>query len=417
MKTRLILLAALALLFVPAATKAQTVKSLGVNTTSGIVQTGLPATNDLTFTNGVSVKGALKVQSTLDLKTSLGLAGNADSIVVQSGFYSGPLVELDSINGAKSYSSPLSSNSPYRFVFSKQATNEGWAAYLLENNSLKDTLFQSSSTNTNILTATNWTSSSADSVGIEAPSFSKSLRESLLSSLLGFTTNGQVVANTGTNVLTFTNSVTLAYSQGAMQFRITPTGVAIFSGAADADILTIPFDDTPIFSPDYYWSEPSIRQSFGFSTNLNTFWTATNSSNARSAIGLGATNSVIFQVIEAPSGLVSGDISVNSSGMFGFGASVNLEEGFLYLNNGAADWNFEGSGISQSGIISFKNSTNSSTTRTNLGLPLDLLTNVSITNFQKNLFSTNTAPTNTTAVSAWATLQIGTNSYRFPLYK
>jgi hypothetical protein len=33
----------------------------------------------------------------------------------------------------------------------------------------------------------------------------------------------------------------------------------------------------------------ATRANLGFSTNLNTFWTATNSSNARSAVGLGAT--------------------------------------------------------------------------------------------------------------------------------
>jgi len=37
--------------------------------------------------------------------------------------------------------------------------------------------------------------------------------------------------------------------------------------------------------------------------------------------------------------------------------------------------------------------------------------------FQSALFSTNTAPTNTTNVSAWTTIQIGTNTFRVPLYK
>ena len=60
---------------------------------------------------------------------------------------------------------------------------------------------------------------------------------------------------------------------------------------------------------------------------------------------------------------------------------------------------------------------NASDTRANLGLGLGLLTNASITNFQAALFSTNTAPTNTTNASAWTTIQIGTNAFRIPLYQ
>ena len=37
--------------------------------------------------------------------------------------------------------------------------------------------------------------------------------------------------------------------------------------------------------------------------------------------------------------------------------------------------------------------------------------------FQSALFSTNTTPSNTTNVSAWISVQIGTNSYRVPAYK
>jgi hypothetical protein len=39
------------------------------------------------------------------------------------------------------------------------------------------------------------------------------------------------------------------------------------------------------------------------------------------------------------------------------------------------------------------------------------------TEFQSALFSTNAAPTNATNAAAWISIQIGTNSYRVPLYQ
>lgn len=188
---------------------------------------------------------------------------------------------------------------------------------------------------------------------------------------LGYnTTNGRVVYS-GTNTLTFTNAVLCNANVSAVDLG--------------ADNLTV---EGAIYFTEALTNIAVTRTNLGLGA---TWLTNTNVTNFRSAIGLGATNSVIFQVIEAPGGLVSGDISVNSSGMFGFGASVNLEEGFLYCNNGASDWNFEGSGIGQSGIISFKNSTNASTTRTNLGIPLAALTNTSnVTAMRALSGSTNT---------------------------
>lgn len=78
---------------------------------------------------------------------------------------------------------------------------------------------------------------------------------------LGYnSTNGQVVANTGTNVLTFTNSVDF-------QSPITIYGVS-----------PITFDDGE--------AAELTRANLGFSTNLNTFWTATNAATTRTNLGL-----------------------------------------------------------------------------------------------------------------------------------
>lgn len=115
------------------------------------------------------------------------------------------------------------------------------------------------------------------------------LHAQTLKSLMFNSTNGQVVANTGTNVLTFSNSVSIDVGNGSMQFRITGDGVSIYSGAVGDDILVLPNDAPPVFANAYYWSDPSVRAAVGFSTNLNTLWTATNASSARSAVGLGAT--------------------------------------------------------------------------------------------------------------------------------
>jgi len=92
---------------------------------------------------------------------------------------------------------------------------------------------------------------------------------------LVYNTNGQVIYS-GTNSLSFTQSVSFTSdvfgfsfeaASGSNYTQLTPDGVA-FSGSTQKE---------------------NTRANLGFSTNLNTLWTATNASNARSAVGLGAT--------------------------------------------------------------------------------------------------------------------------------
>ncbi len=161
-------------------------------------------------------------------------------------------------------------------------------------------------------------------------------------SLLGVATNGQVVANTGTNQLTFTNAFAIrdansgknldfiftdealnaGYGDSDYAIGVGDYGVAIKYGAAGSDwgqpILfqegsgNVVFPSATLeFIQPLAWNNTTnasaTRANLGFSTNLNTFWTATNSSNARSAVGLGwsaLTNS------NAGTGLVS----VNTNG-------------------------------------------------------------------------------------------------------
>ena len=110
-----------------------------------------------------------------------------------------------------------------------------------------------------------------------APSHAQTIKS------LGYnTTNGFVVYG-GTNLLTFTNNV--GFSSGRIEIG---GGLGFWDATAAEYALFFQSDEAVILS-ESRWNDPSVRASLGFSTNLNTLWTATTSSNARSAVGLGAT--------------------------------------------------------------------------------------------------------------------------------
>jgi hypothetical protein len=285
---------------------------------------------------------------------------------------------------------------------------------------------------------------------------------------LGFnTTNGQVVANTGTNTLTFTNAGV------AFGGDMTISGPVIAGSG-----VSFSFEDA-----DFAYGASIVRQNLGFSTNLNTLWTATNASNARSAvglgatwltntnvtnfrtaIGLGATNTVQFDAIHLQQ---SGETS-NSITYWTDGLEVRTG-GDVYFQTDAS-----GSVVFYKPIL-FDTLTNIvAVTRTNLGLPLPALTNGNVTNFRsaiglpwsgltntnRNTFRialelegtnaipvqrayelydganeavalsagdadlvagpyllTTNAPTNTTNVVRWIQVTEGTNFYKLPLYQ
>ena len=101
---------------------------------------------------------------------------------------------------------------------------------------------------------------------------------------LGYnTTNGQVVANT-TNTLTFTNATKV----GAIRFS-SANGVVSYDGAnvLDFEEPSLLGGAWAVYGELTFANPSTTRANLGFSTNLNTLWTATNSSNARSAVGLG----------------------------------------------------------------------------------------------------------------------------------
>ena len=214
---------------------------------------------------------------------------------------------------------------------------------------------------------------------------------------LGFnSTNGQVVANTGTNVLTFTNDV---------QFG---GGDLLVSGQViSGNGVSFSFEDA-----DFSYGATLVRENLGFSTNLNTLWTSTNASNARSAvglgatwltntnvtnfrtaIGLGATNAVTFQSASVADGVVVQETTLTAFGIDAApwgGGQLDFEE-MQFFGNGFNSWDFGGSGIYNAGAFAFANTTNAATTRTNLGLGLAALTNTSNVTMMRALSgSTNT---------------------------
>ena len=158
-------------------------------------------------------------------------------------------------------------------------------------------------------------------------------------------------------------------------------------------------------------------------TNLGlgaTWLTNTNVTNFRTAIGLGATNAVTFQSASVAGGVVVQEITLTPFGIDAApwgGGQIDFEE-MQFFGNGDTSWDFGGSGIYNAGAFAFANTTNAATTRANLGLGLQALTNTNNANFQGAIFSaTNAAPTNTTNVNAWVDIQVGTNSFKMPLYK
>lgn len=103
---------------------------------------------------------------------------------------------------------------------------------------------------------------------------------------LMYNTNGQVIAPP----IAFTNNIAI-HDVG---FATYGGGTMLQSGGSDVfDITAGIFVSSIQFSSPIEFSNTNAingtRANLGFSTNLNTLWTATNASNARTAAGLGAT--------------------------------------------------------------------------------------------------------------------------------
>jgi hypothetical protein len=230
---------------------------------------------------------------------------------------------------------------------------------------------------------------------------------------LGYTTNGQVVANTGTNVLTFTNAVNVA------SFEVKQGTNTYFYAADDVVESYVNFSVYEAIAFSGSNSALGTRINLGFSTNLNTLWTATNSSNARSAVGLGwsaLTNTNASNFRNAI------DLGTNDSPRFGavnvidtifsFGQTL-ISGGSISVNNS----NSQGVSMNPAGytagsiniVSGVGGNTNAITfsaaaaaaTRTNLGIGNGITTNRTFVSYNGTNYTTNSVTISNGIITGW----------------
>jgi hypothetical protein len=242
---------------------------------------------------------------------------------------------------------------------------------------------------------------------------------------LGYnTTNGQVVYS-GTNTLTFMGSNGIVIDAGGGQTITVNVSGINFQTGPNGSVLNIP-SDNPVELGGGVWDDPSVRSSLGFSANLNTFWKSTNSSDARSAvnlgatwltntnvtnfrsdIGLGETNNGIFATLRstqvASSGIFTLTFGQTNTGFRGIGAGSS---DFGYFRDAALIWYAANTNLTIQSGIAFSTTAAATTTRTNLGLPLAALTNTSDVTMMRAL----SGSTNTNHPFSGSVSVVGTNN-------
>jgi hypothetical protein len=145
---------------------------------------------------------------------------------------------------------------------------------------------------------------------------------------------------------------------------------------------------------------------FSFSTNtvaaqvrtnagLGATWlTNTNVTNFRTAIGLGATNEVTF------SSIIVSDLSIGGSGYSGFGTFLDMEERALRADSSNV-FGFSAQTMEMFVPITFNNTTNAATTRTNLGLGGGITTNRSFVSYNGTNYTTNSVSISNGVITGW----------------
>jgi hypothetical protein len=298
-----------------------------------------------------------------------------------------------------------------------------------------------------------------------------------LKALMYNTTNAQVVANTGTNVLTF--PFFFNFGDGAGFGSASHSGNSI---EFDGEFLNL-------------LAENSIRVG---APNGISFFDTNSSATTRTNLGLGATNTPAFRGLTADGNIVISNQSATNNGLL-FVYRTNNEPflglanliasnnttisnetlfrvGVAETTNQSAQFGFRSTNTNGSGVavfsvfgynalmmvgadaltnaviysgggtnnevmtlikngatefarpIAFSSTTHAATTRTNLALGATsdpTFRDVSVRDLSivggsggKIVYpSTNTAPTNTTNAVTWIQLNVGTNSYRVPLYQ
>lgn len=224
--------------------------------------------------------------------------------------------------------------------------------------------------------------------------------------LLGYnTTNGVVVA--GENPVLFADDVRFGED-----LQIASSGGIYWSGA-----LRYEPESQTFFGP-LSFDSPLTASNTRNNLGLGALWlTNNNVTNFRTAIGLGSTADVSFNSVTISGG---DNVALTGFGVSGGSFSGELDfEGNDLTTGGDGDWDFEGSGVSNAGTISFLAATNAINTRANLGLGATWLTNTNAVNFRAavGLGGTNDVSFNRLTVSnGTATntaVQIGANSGLF----
>jgi hypothetical protein len=120
----------------------------------------------------------------------------------------------------------------------------------------------------------------------------------------------------------------------------------------------------------------------------------------------------------------NGQVVYTNTNALTFSNAVAFGDFGIQPNSGGLYWTtnlvFEVETATFYSAINFSSNAVASSVRTNLGLTWTGLTNTNAATFQSALFSaTNAAPTNTNAPTpdAWVDIQVGTNTYKLPLWQ
>ena len=278
-----------------------------------------------------------------------------------------------------------------------------------------------------------------------------------LENVLSFDTNGQVVANTGTNQLTFTNGFSIrdAFSGSNLDFVFTDESLGAGYGDSDFAIGVGAYGFAVKYSSSGDWGQPILvtegsgvvrfpsstidfiqplawnnasnaattRANLGFSTNLNTLWTATNASNARSAVGLGATNNVTFDALHVERDASNVDytltIGTTNTGFKGLGGGatdfVLARDGAHYLGILATGLDSYVThkfyaplslqyGAGSTAVLQFSGvnaATGAAISRTNLGLGDGITTNRTFVSYNGTNYTTNSVTISNGIITGW----------------
>lgn len=230
-------------------------------------------------------------------------------------------------------------------------------------------------------------------------------------------TNVSGISNTiilPTNVSTFNGDDVTVVHKGT-----TNTTTVVRQAGSTNNLITLnKFDESVKFIRELgqwdFYHNISFVEPIQFSgTNA-----AANAAASRTNLGLGTTNDVEFRTVKINLSTGAGDslIVTNSSS-----SALSTFDDIFVDELDAISAAFGNTVIVSSSGISFNTNTAAAATRTNLGLPLAALTNTSVTNFQKAIFYTNTAPSNIGGnlgtIAAWIEIVASNGvTYKVPAY-